>query len=174
MVVLLIKKSSIILPRRNPLGIIDIPVIFWSPVPSTHTLPATGDFPSEECSARWITPRAARGSRGARSKHTVWLNRSKKLGRSSPGGRGVPPPRPGGPPPPPGGSLDHWSGPPGGPPSPPGGGGGAVRSFGCARAVPRGTPPVGGGTPGGCRDPKKGGSRGGSKSAQNICQKKGN
>ena len=165
------RKSYYVLPRRNPLGIIDLPVIFWSPVPSTHTQHGTGDFPSMLCSARWITPRASRGSRGARSKHTVWLNRSKKLGRSSPGGRGVPPPRLDGPPSPPGGSLYLGSGPPGGPPSPPGGEGGVpsgVLSDDRAGGYP------GGGTPGGSRRPQKGGSRGGSKSDKNICQKKGN
>ena len=162
------KKSSIILPRRNPLGIIDIPVIFWSPVPSTHTLPATGDFPSGECSARWITPRAARGSRGARSKHTVWLNRSKKLGRSSPGGRGVPPlvetvlrlP--------PGGPWTSGRDPRGDPPPPRGEGGvpSGVLSDDRAGGVPRG------GTPGGVSGTPKRGVPGGVQKCTKYLPKK--
>ena len=169
MLLKVLKNLLSFLPRRNPLGIIDIPVIFWSPVPSTHTLPATGDFPSGECSARWITPRAARGSRGARSKHTVWLNRSKKLGRSSPGGRGGTPP-----------SLRRSSvsprgvpgprvGTPGGTPLPPGGRGGCRPEF-CLTTGRGGTP---GGVPrGGLRDPKKGGPGGGPKVHKIFAKKK--
>ena len=71
---------------------------------------------------------------------------------------------------PPGGPWTSGRDPRGDPPPPRGEGGvpSGVLSDDRAGGYP------GGGTPGGLRDPKKGGSRGGSKSAQNICQKKGN